>query len=675
MSAVLENVMERSLILIDNLRNANEEKSREKLLSEYLAQENSKVDIGDFKEGLEWFNVTKPLSIHKELKGKLVILDFFTYCCINCLHILPKMKKIEEEHTVEKGVVVVGVHSAKFDNEKDSSNIMSALQRYNISHPVVNDAEATMWSALGIPCWPTLLVLSPLGEPIFVAVGESNMPELQLVVKAAATVYGDRGALSAHPLPVLPLGRVESRGPLLFPGKVASCSSPSGPLNVIGKGTAGFCDGDFATAKFFSPQGLAFVDFDTLYVADTENNAIRKIDFVSQKVNTVLTNQKAENGTENVLSSPWDICSLPDGSCLLIAAAGSHQLWGLFLRDTLWWRNTHMPAGTCVPVAGTGREENRNNVYPHAAAFAQPSGVCVAPTLNAVFVADSESSSVRRVDLKDGRVSAVVGGGRSPTDLFCFGDVDGRQWDVKLQHPLGVAWSTVEGGALYVVDSYNHKLKKVLPEERTCHTVLGIGVAGDSVKQLAEQLNEPGGLCASPCGSLLYIADTNNNCIKVVQLHASESTPISLHKLNVKLTNTSASLLAPEIAKEVSVCVSPSGGEICWRVGVELPEGFALTCGAPQRWALQVPSASGWVGEPANGQLSSGLAQGMVKVPPGSSASIQQVLFVATLFTCDNANTCQRQSTCVALNVKYEEGASKQVECSILHKVQMKKAH
>ncbi|GLH15964.1 NHL repeat-containing protein 2 [Gryllus bimaculatus] len=599
MSAVLENVMERSLILIDNLRNANEEKSREKLLSEYLAQENSKVDIGDFKEGLEWFNVTKPLSIHKELKGKLVILDFFTYCCINCLHILPKMKKIEEEHTVEKGVVVVGVHSAKFDNEKDSSNIMSALQRYNISHPVVNDAEATMWSALGIPCWPTLLVLS----------------------------------------------------------------------------TAGFCDGDFATAKFFSPQGLAFVDFDTLYVADTENNAIRKIDFVSQKVNTVLTNQKAENGTENVLSSPWDICSLPDGSCLLIAAAGSHQLWGLFLRDTLWWRNTHMPAGTCVPVAGTGREENRNNVYPHAAAFAQPSGVCVAPTLNAVFVADSESSSVRRVDLKDGRVSAVVGGGRSPTDLFCFGDVDGRQWDVKLQHPLGVAWSTVEGGALYVVDSYNHKLKKVLPEERTCHTVLGIGVAGDSVKQLAEQLNEPGGLCASPCGSLLYIADTNNNCIKVVQLHASESTPISLHKLNVKLTNTSASLLAPEIAKEVSVCVSPSGGEICWRVGVELPEGFALTCGAPQRWALQVPSASGWVGEPANGQLSSGLAQGMVKVPPGSSASIQQVLFVATLFTCDNANTCQRQSTCVALNVKYEEGASKQVECSILHKVQMKKAH
>lgn len=107
---------------------------------------------------LDWFNVLEPLS-RDSLSGKVVILDFFTYCCINCMHILPDLKKIEDLYSVEDGLVVIGVHSAKFENEKDSANILSAVQRYNITHPVVNDCAQSMWIDLKVVCWPTLIIL------------------------------------------------------------------------------------------------------------------------------------------------------------------------------------------------------------------------------------------------------------------------------------------------------------------------------------------------------------------------------------------------------------------------------------------------------------------------------------------------------------------------------------
>lgn len=110
---------------------------------------------------MDWFNVLEPLS-RDSLGGKVVILDFFTYCCINCMHILPDLKKIEDSYSVEDGLVVIGVHSAKFDNEKDSDNILSAVQRYNITHPVVNDFTQSMWTDLKVVCWPTLIILGKL---------------------------------------------------------------------------------------------------------------------------------------------------------------------------------------------------------------------------------------------------------------------------------------------------------------------------------------------------------------------------------------------------------------------------------------------------------------------------------------------------------------------------------
>lgn len=124
-------------------------------------------------------------------------------------------------------------------------------------------------------------------------------------------------------------------------------------------------------------------------------------------------------GKEQTLASPWDVCLTPspgnreESDMLLIANAGTHQIWGLALKDLTWWKAHRLKAGQCVRIAGSGAEENRNNCYPAKAAFAQPSGLCLAGDV--LFVADSESSSIRQMSLKDGAVKAVVGGDRDPS--------------------------------------------------------------------------------------------------------------------------------------------------------------------------------------------------------------------------------------------------------------------
>ncbi|KAJ8950444.1 hypothetical protein NQ318_010321 [Aromia moschata] len=174
--------------------------------------------IEDFDEGLEWFNVSEPLSFKKHLKGKIVVLDFFTYCCINCMHIIPDLREIENQFSVEDGLVVIGVHSAKFENEKVSSNILAAVQRYNIGHPVVNDANSEMWKNCDVQCWPTLLMLGPNGNPIVMLTGEGHKDDLQLYIKNALEYYKFQNLISNHKLPLKSAYHLlpDLKGPLLF---------------------------------------------------------------------------------------------------------------------------------------------------------------------------------------------------------------------------------------------------------------------------------------------------------------------------------------------------------------------------------------------------------------------------------------------------------------------------
>ena len=205
-------------LLTAGLRKTEDQKEQEQIIVEHLKE----IDANDifeikpeFPRDAEWFN-SGPLSFSGALKGKLIVLDFFTYCCINCMHVLPDLNRLEKEFPVEAGAVIVGVHSAKFDNEKLSENIKNAIQRYNIRHPVVNDVDVTLWDALGIECWPTLVIFTPNGRVIGTIIGEGHYAELRVLVATALQYY-------QHTLnkdTILFQQSIEASGILSFPGKL-----------------------------------------------------------------------------------------------------------------------------------------------------------------------------------------------------------------------------------------------------------------------------------------------------------------------------------------------------------------------------------------------------------------------------------------------------------------------
>lgn len=609
------------------LDDATTEQEKEKLVYEYLKKVDEKEDlkIPDFQKGLKWLNTDGPLSVNKELAGKVVLLDFFTYCCINCMHILPDLHQLEKKHSVEDGLVIIGVHSAKFPNEKVLDNIRSAVLRYDICHPVVNDSDACLWHELEVSCWPTLVVLGPRGNLLFSLVGEGHRGKLALFTETSLRFYGEQGLLKTHAVGIKLLKDSLPPSILAFPGKVAVdhsnkrlaiadtghhrilvVSSVGQLLHVIGGPKSGKQDGHFSDASFNSPQGVA-IKGDTVYVADTENHLIRKIDLLQKKVSTLAgvgvqgTDKEGGGmGPEQPISSPWDVTLGTSGGAednvLWIAMAGTHQIWALFLSDGKLPKGSESKAGTCVRWAGSGSEENRNNAYPHKAGFAQPSGLAAASNepWSCLFVADSESSSIRTVALKDGAVKSLVGAERDPLNLFAFGDIDGKGVDAKLQHPLGVTWAS-EQNLLYVADSYNHKIKVVDPKTKQCATLAGTGEPGDNVGPDFNQscFNEPGGICVANGGRILYVADTNNNQIKVLDLDSKTVSlfPISTDCTDAIPTKSSGPAKAPTLPKSAARKQMPAvavyaGQTLTMSLTLSLPEGARLTEEAPSCWAL-----------------------------------------------------------------------------------------
>ncbi len=483
--------------------------------------------------GVAWLNTAGPLKL-KDLRGKIVVLDFWTLCCINCIHTLPDLAKLEKKYADD--LVIVGVHSPKFDEEKDSEAVRKAILRYEISHPVVNDANQTIWNAYDAHSWPTLVLIDPEGNLVAEGEGEGLYAALDVRIGALVKEYREKKLLDEKPRK-FELARFSETGasPLFFPGKVLAVASPSPDagggqgggrlfiadsthhrivitdlngkeIAVAGDGQAGADDGPFDKARFNDPQGLA-LDGDTLYVADRKNNRIRALDLKAKTVTTVAgTGEQGEDrddegpALKTALNSPWDLL-LHDGK-LYIAMAGFHQIWRLDLG-----------AGEIGPYAGAGMERRRDGPLGRAC-FAQPSGLASDGTT--LYVADSEVSSVRSVPLDGkGEVKTIVG-----DDLFVFGDVDGVGDEVRLQHALGVAWAD---GKLYVADTYNSKIKVIDPQKRSCTTFVG----GEPEGWLGTPLfSEPGGI--SIAGGKLYVADTNAHRIRVVDLKTKAVSTLTL---------------------------------------------------------------------------------------------------------------------------------------------------
>lgn len=564
-----------------------------------LAQDGGFTYSGDtpapeFPDGLQWLNVTEPLTMD-ELQGKIVLLDFWTYGCINCIHIIPDLRRLEAEFGDH--LVVIGVHSAKFENEGQTENIRQIVQRYDVVHPVVNDNEFAVWQTYGVQAWPTLVLIDPEGNVVGGHSGEGIYPLFQPILQIMVDEFGDAGLLDDTPLSNLsPEIEQSDPGALSYPGKVLADPATNrliisdtahhriivtaldnyDDFTVIGSGERGFEDGTFELAQFNNPQGLALAG-DILYVADTDNHAIRTIDLANGTVETLTGtgNQAAGypplagNAPFTPLSSPWDLVLYDN--FLYIAMAGPHQLWRINL-DT----------GRTEPYAGSGRENIIDGPLAQAQ-LAQPSGIDTDGTL--LYFADSESSSIRTASLDSaGEVGTIVG-----TGLFDFGDVDGVGDEVRLQHALGVAVGP--DGLLYVTDTYNNKIKLIDPATRESRTFAGDGTPGLVDGTLAEaRFYEPGGI--DYADGKLYIADTNNDAIRIIDLASGMVSTVTFTDPAVLVPATSTRPENPlsnvnintvdigdKVVELEEQSVAPGKGALV--LEVNLPEGYKLNDQAP----------------------------------------------------------------------------------------------
>lgn len=433
---------------------------------------------------LQWLNVSRPLSLSNDLKGMIVVCDFFTYCCINCLHVLPILNQFEQKHKA-KPVLVLGAHSPKFENEKALKNLSNAILRYNIDHPVCNDVELKLWTDLCINCWPTLVIIGPDSMLLFLLVGEKAIQEwLDFYVAMCLDYFQDKLTGDRARLPLNPLKDSIATDLLYYPTKIST--SPKSAkiaiantlkhsiivtdtngitLHIIGSNdsnVSGLKDGTLAEALFNCPQGMTWQNEDVLFVCDSGNHSIRKIKLESGTVETIagtgqLTDDKKGGsiGTAQALNSPWDIVFEHKHQRLFIAMAGLHQIWQIILLPN--GQNVFdvsYPFGSCVSFAGNQQEEKRNSRYPQKAGFAQPSGIAIGD--EKLFIADSESSSIRGIDVRTGSVDTIVGGSIDPTDLFSFGDFDGVGLKCRLQHPMAVCADNDD--SIFIADTFNHKV-------------------------------------------------------------------------------------------------------------------------------------------------------------------------------------------------------------------------
>ncbi|MER7837313.1 thioredoxin-like domain-containing protein [Streptomyces sp. NPDC096040] len=424
-----------------------------------------------------WLNTGDKQYTLADLRGRIVILDFWTFCCINCLHVLDELRELEERH--RDTVVIIGVHSPKFVHEAEHQAVVDAVERYGVEHPVLDDPELATWKQYAVRAWPTLVVIDPEGYVVAQHAGEGHAHAIARLVEELEAEHEAKGTLRRGDGPYVPPEPEPTA--LRFPGKALLL--PSGNFLVsdttrhqlvelaedaetvvrrVGSGVRGFADGPAAEASFSEPQGLALLEDGSVVVADTVNHALRRLDPATGEVTTLAgTGRQWWQGSptsgparEIDLSSPWDVAVF--GGRVWIAMAGVHQLWAY-----------DPERGTVAVAAGTTNEGLVDG--PAAEAwFAQPSGL--AATADRLWLADSETSALRWVDL-DGHVHTAVG-----TGLFDFGHRDGAAEQALLQHPLGV--TALPDGSVAVSDTYNHALRRYDP-------------ATGQVTTLATDLREP----------------------------------------------------------------------------------------------------------------------------------------------------------------------------------------
>ena len=458
--------------------------------------------------GRNWLNTGGKSLDLQSLRGKIVLLDFWTFCCINCLHVLDELRPLEQQYS--DVLVTVGVHSPKFEHEADPVALAAAVERYEIHHPVLDDPELDTWKAYTARAWPTLVVIDPEGYIVAHLSGEGHADGLAVLIPELIAEHEAKGTLHRGNGPYV--APEPTSGTLRFPGKAlflpdgrgVGTASEAGSwlvtdtghhrlvelstdfktvLATYGSGGKGHADGNAATARFNEPQGLVLLPEDVaaetgydVVIADSVNHRLRGLSLADGTVSTLAGNgvqRLLETGPARVdeegaaygarlepdplqvsLSSPWDVVWSTKLHAVVVAMAGVHQIFSFDPRT-----------GAVSIIAGNGLEGLLDGPAEEAW-FAQSSGLAEDADGN-IWVADSETSALRKLVIGDGgaiTVESAVGKG-----LFDFGFRDGKASEARLQHPLGV--TVLPDGSVAIADTYNGAVRRYDPASGTVSTL------------------------------------------------------------------------------------------------------------------------------------------------------------------------------------------------------------
>jgi thiol-disulfide isomerase/thioredoxin len=534
--------------------------------------------------GDTWFGTESSRLGIDDFKGRFLLLDFWTLCCVNCHHVLAELRAVEEKF--KDVLTVVGVHSPKFEHEKLPESVAAAISRHEIEHPVLNDPNMATWKSYGVRAWPTLVLVDPRGDIIATYSGEGHAHAISAILEKLVPEYQASGELISGD------GFYKAPKPsssfLKQPGKVAVIPegyrqllggadllvSNSGghdlvaltsqdlenPVARIGSGLRGALDGSFEDVQFAEPYGVVFLDPKLAQklglhaiIADTANHLIRGVNLQTKAVITIagtgvpwMQKDPTSGDARSInISTPWDI-EIFEGQ-LVIAMAGEHRIW-----------KYDFDAKTLSIFAGTTNEGLVDGAS-NQAWFAQPSALVASKaTPGKLWIIDAETSALRF--WQNDRISSVVGKG-----LFDFGHLDGVAEEALLQHPLGL--TELPDGDLLIADTYNRAVRRYSPTNNTVSTV-------------ARDLSEPSDIeiISTAKGPKLVVAETAANRVSILPIEVGDQV-----QGDAMRTVRPAFEVKPGVATIEVTFIAPPGQKLDKRYG---PSTFLVVSSTPKEFLL-----------------------------------------------------------------------------------------